>query len=33
MAYICIYETSHQKNIDLYKVIVPKEMVIDLIKG
>lgn len=33
MAYICIYETIHQKNIDLYKVIVPKEMVIDLIKG
>lgn len=25
MAYICIYETSHQKNIDLYKVIVSEK--------
>lgn len=33
MAYICIYNTSHQQNIDLYKVIIPKELVSDLIKG
>lgn len=33
LAYICIYETSHQQNINLYKVVVPKEMVSDLIKG
>ena len=33
LAYICIYQTSHQQNINLYKVVVPKEMVSDLIKG